>query len=296
MSLVRLRTFMEVYRQRSISGAARALNLTQPAVSQHISGLEVAVGRPLFERQAHGVMPTAAADDLAADIGNSLDTAESALSSARARSMDVSGTLQIIGHADFMAEKLSAELLPLLESSIRVHMHSGDGPLVAQMVIEGHCDLGITAHPVTDPRLKGEVIFQDRVVAVAAPAVAARLNNCADFSSDLIKEPLLAYDLKLSLIDHWLDKNRIKYQTLLPAVVGQDLRGLRSLLCGGFGWSVMPAFLCQTQIAQGDLVVLDAPVGDTDIRYHLIWLPSALRQPRIAHARQALVWGMNNSH
>ncbi|MFX4315554.1 LysR family transcriptional regulator, partial [Enterobacter sp. 63] len=77
MSLVRLRTFIEVYRQRSISGAARALNLTQPAVSQHISGLEVAVGRPLFERQAHGVVPTAAADDLAADIGNSLDTAES---------------------------------------------------------------------------------------------------------------------------------------------------------------------------------------------------------------------------
>ncbi|MGK3126945.1 LysR family transcriptional regulator [Candidatus Pantoea formicae] len=295
MSLVRLRTFMEVYRQRSISGAARALNLTQPAVSQHISGLEVAVGRPLFERQVHGVMPTAVADDLAADIGNSLDTAESALSSARARSMDVSGTLQIIGHADFMAEKLSGELLPLLESGIRVHMHTGDGPLVAQMVIEGHCDLGITAHPVTDPRLKGEVIFRDRVVAVAAPAVAARLQENADFSAGLIAEPLLAYDLKLSLIDHWLDKNRIKYQTLLPAVVGQDLRGQRSLLCRGFGWSVMPAFLCHKQLDQGELVSLPAPIGDTEIRYNLIWLPSALRQPRVAHARQALVWGLGNT-
>ncbi|WP_058971097.1 LysR family transcriptional regulator [Type-D symbiont of Plautia stali] len=294
MSLVRLRTFMEVYRQRSISGAARALNLTQPAVSQHISGLEVAVGRPLFERQVHGVTPTAVADDLAADIGNSLDTAESALSSARARSMDVGGTLQIIGHADFMAEKLAGELLPLLESGIRVHMHTGDGPLVSQMVIEGHCDLGITAHPVTDSRLKGEVIFRDRVIAVAAPAVAARLAQSDDFAADLIKEPLLAYDLKLSLIDHWLDKNRIKYHTLLPAMVGQDLRGQRSLLSRGFGWSVMPQFLCQAQIEQGELVCLTAPVGDTEICYNLIWLPSALRQPRVAHARQALVWGLNN--
>ena len=50
MSLPRMRTFMEVFRQRSISGAARSLNLTQPAVSQHIAGLEVAIGRPLFER------------------------------------------------------------------------------------------------------------------------------------------------------------------------------------------------------------------------------------------------------
>ncbi|MDO6409683.1 LysR family transcriptional regulator [Pantoea phytobeneficialis] len=295
MSLVRLRTFMEVYRQRSISGAARALNLTQPAVSQHISGLEVAIGRPLFERQPQGVLPTPAAEDLAADIGNSLDTAESALASARARSMDVSGTLQIIGHADFMADKLAGELLPLLESGIRVHMHTGDGPLVTQMVVEGHCDLGITAHPVTDSRLKGEVIFRDEVLAVASPGVASRLNASADFATDLLREPLLAYNLELSLIDHWLEKNRISYQTLLPAMVGQDLRGQRSLLVQGFGWSVMPQFLCQQQIEQGELVALHAPVGDTEIRYNLVWLASALRQPRVAHARQTLVWRLNRA-
>lgn len=72
--------------------------------------------------------------------------------------------------------------------------------------------------------------------------------------------------------------------TSAPAVVGQDMHGMRSLLCTGFGWSVMPAFLCQAQIAQGELVLLEAPVGDTEILYHLIWLPSTLRQPRIAHA------------
>ncbi|MEJ4046879.1 LysR family transcriptional regulator [Erwinia sp. SLM-02] len=294
MSLVRLRTFIEVYRQRSISGAARALNLTQPAVSQHISGLEVAVGRPLFQRQPQGVVPTAAADDLAADIGNTLDTAESALASARARSMDVSGTLQIIGHADFMAEKLAGELLPLLENDIRVHMHTGDGEMVVQMVVEGHCDLGITAHPVSDSRLKGEVIFTDRVLAVAAPSVAHRLQQQPDFALALLQEPLLAYNLELSLIGRWLDKNRIKYDALLPAMVGQDLRGQRSLLCKGFGWTVMPEFLCRRQLDSGELAALGAPVGDTEIRYSLVWLPSALRQPRIAHARQMLVWRLAN--
>ena len=158
MSLVRLRTFVEVYRQRSISAASRTLNLTQPAVSQHIAGLEVAVGRRLFERQANGVIPTAVADDLAADIGDKLDAAEAALSSAKARSMDVSGSLHIIGHADFMAEVISQRLLPLLQSGIRVHMHTGDGELIKHMLLEGHCDLGITAHPVTDKRLKSELL------------------------------------------------------------------------------------------------------------------------------------------
>lgn len=286
---MRLRTFVEAYRQRSISGAARTLNLSQPAVSQHIMGLEIAIGRPLFERTTNGIIPTAAADDLAADIGNTLDKAESALSSARSRSMDVTGTLQIIGHADFMAEKLAVEVIPLLESGMRVHMHTGDGPMVVQMVLEGHCDLGITAHPVTDTRLRAEVICTDRVVAVASPAVAQRLNQSSDFAADLLKEPLLAYNLELSIIGHWLEKNRIKYHSLLPAMISKDLRGQRSLLCRGFGWSVMPEFLCEEKINSNELCIIKAPVGNTDINYHLIWSPSALRQPRIAHARQTLL-------
>ena len=240
MSLIRLRTFVEVYRQRSITAAARTLNLTQPAVSQHIAGLESTVGKPLFDRQTNGVIPTSAADELAADIGNKLDAAEAALASARARSLGIAGTLQIIGHADFMAEKLPEGLLPLLTADVRVRMHTGDGPMVIQTLIDGRCDLGISAHRVTDERLKSEVIFSNKVLAVASPTVAGRLAH----PGMLTGEPLLAYNLELSLIDHWLVKNRINAPDMLPAVVGQDLRALRSLLCKGFGWTVLPEYLC----------------------------------------------------
>ena len=117
--LNRLRTFIEVYRQRSISGAARALSLTQPAVSQHIASLEAAIGRQLFERSAHGVDPTAAADELALDIGDRLDLAEAALSTARARSAEMAGTVRVIGHADFLSEVVAPLLVPLLETGMR---------------------------------------------------------------------------------------------------------------------------------------------------------------------------------
>ena len=83
MSLTRLRTFVEVHRHQSISAAARALDITQPAVSQHIAGLERQLGRRLFIRVAQGVVPTAAADELAADVGDRLDQAEAALAVAR---------------------------------------------------------------------------------------------------------------------------------------------------------------------------------------------------------------------
>ena len=78
MSLSQLRTFIEVYRRRSLSDGARALGITQPAASQHIASLEAQIGHPLFGRHSRGVHPTAIADDLAASVGGSLDTAEAA--------------------------------------------------------------------------------------------------------------------------------------------------------------------------------------------------------------------------
>ena len=289
MSLIRLRTFIEVYRQHSITAAARVLSLTQPAVSQHIAGLEAAVGKALFERQAHGVIPTSAADELAADIGNKLDAAEAALATARARSSGIAGTLQIIGHADFMAEKLPEGLVPLLEADVRVRMHTGDGPLVTQMLLEGHCELGISAHPVTDERLKSDVIYADRVLAVASPAVASRLMQAESLPEALSEEPLLAYNLELSLIDDWMVKNGIASPDVLPAAVGQDLRALRSLLEKGFGWTVLPEYLCTGQLQRGELMEIPAPVGNTTISYNLVWMPASLRQPRVSWAKKILL-------
>ena len=292
MSLIRLRTFIEVYRQHSISSASKMLNLTQPAVSQHIAGLEVAIGRPLFERLATGVVPTSAADELAADIGDKLDSAESALASARARSMDVAGVLQFVGHADFIAEVLSGQLLPLLESGIRVRMHTGDGAFISNMLVEGHCDLGISAHPVIDNRLKSEKIMTTRALPVASPSVVKHLADKPDLAKALNLEPLLAYNLELSLIENWLVKNKLKGAQLVPAVVSQDLRAQRKLLLQGFGWSVLPEFLCAEQIKSGELVELPSPIGTCEIHYYLIWAPSALRQVRVAHARQTLLQGL----
>lgn len=93
MSIIQLRSFVEVYRQGSISRAARSLGLTQPAVSGHISSLEAQIARKLFTRHARGVKPTLIADELAARVSEALDKAENALAEVRARSEVVTGTI-----------------------------------------------------------------------------------------------------------------------------------------------------------------------------------------------------------
>jgi len=295
MSLVRLRTFIEVYRQSSITKAARSLNLTQPAVSQHIAGLESTIGRPLFERLTTGMKPTATAHELATDIGDKLDAAEAALSSARVRTMDVAGALQIAGHADFMAEVLSEQLIPLLKAGIRIRIHTGNGTFVKEKLLKGHCDLGISAYPILDNRLQGQKIMTTKVVPVAAPCIVQKIKQAPHFSTALAQQPLLAYSAELLLIDRWMVKNNLNIKPIIPSVVTQDLRTQRKLLMQGFGWAIMPEFLCARQIKRQELMEIPSPVGSIEIHYYLLWTPSALRQTRVTHARKTLLQGFNSS-
>lgn len=59
-----LRTFHEVCRAGSITGAARALNLSQPSVSDAIARLETRLGATLFERTRSGIVLTPAGEAL----------------------------------------------------------------------------------------------------------------------------------------------------------------------------------------------------------------------------------------
>src|SRR3954470_11473265 len=56
----RLLTFREVARARSFSAAARALALTQPAVSQQVAALERQLGVRLLDREPGGLRLTEA--------------------------------------------------------------------------------------------------------------------------------------------------------------------------------------------------------------------------------------------
>ena len=58
------RIFLEVIKCKSFSEAARSLKITQPTVSQQIAKLESDIGKKLFERVGHDLVPTSVATQL----------------------------------------------------------------------------------------------------------------------------------------------------------------------------------------------------------------------------------------
>ena len=101
------RTFLEVMREGSLSGAARSLNLTQPTISRHIDALEAAVGFALFVRSQRGLAATDAALELKPYAEALSATAAAMLRTASGQGGAVRGTVRLSA-----SEVVGAEILP----------------------------------------------------------------------------------------------------------------------------------------------------------------------------------------
>ncbi len=108
------RTFLEVARDGSLSGAARKLALTQPTVGRHIDALEAALGLSLFSRSPQGLTATPAALEL---VGHAEAMAAASAALRRTASSGAQtdrGTVRIAA-----SEMVGCEVLPPMLARFR---------------------------------------------------------------------------------------------------------------------------------------------------------------------------------
>ena len=108
------RSFRAVAQEGSLSGAARALGLTQPTVARHVDSLEAMLGRRLFVRSQRGLEPTEVARQML-PYADALAATSAALRRAvAAEDGAVSGTVRITA-----SEVVGVERLPPILAAIR---------------------------------------------------------------------------------------------------------------------------------------------------------------------------------
>jgi DNA-binding transcriptional LysR family regulator len=108
------RSFLAVYREGSLSGAARTLGLTQPTIGRHIDALESALGTSLFIRSQNGLRPTSGASALVPHVEAMSSAAGALRRAASGEELEERGAVRITA-----SEMIGVEVLPSMLATFR---------------------------------------------------------------------------------------------------------------------------------------------------------------------------------
>lgn len=195
------RIFYAAAQTGSISRAADALFISQPAVSKAIRKLEQSMGTVLFIRSSRGVTLTDDGDLLYSHVKSAFQTLENAEKQLRLRHELGMGQLRI-GVSSTLCKYV---LLPSLKSFVKQHPHlrvtiscqSTNHTL--QMLLDGELDLGLTGKP---EKLDGSLSFSP-VMEIHDIFVSTKdyLENFSRFSGRNCDTPALLEHGVLMLLD-----------------------------------------------------------------------------------------------
>lgn len=159
MELTPLRYFKAIASHGHLTRAARALGVTQPALSAMLKKLEGEVGAELLHRTGRGVELTEAGRTFLAYAEGALRSAEQGVKAVRELAGLERGSIRVGGGAT-----ATTYILPRVVSQVR-GMHPGlrfyvreaGSSAVANAVASGELDLGIVTLPVPTS-LRGELV------------------------------------------------------------------------------------------------------------------------------------------
>jgi DNA-binding transcriptional LysR family regulator len=257
MNLNHLAIFHAVAQAGSMTRGAERLDISQPAVSKQVQGLESALGVHLFDRIGRRVRLSQAGEILA-DYARRLfalaDEAEAALADVRAggRGRLVVGASTTIGTyllpgvvAAFWRRHPRVELLVEIENTEQVHRRLAGLEL----------DVGLTEGFVEDEELDAEVFHRDELVVIAAPGHRLAGNPRVPLSA-LQEEPLI---LREPGSGTRAVEERALARLKLPVRVAMALGSTEAIKRGvaeGVGLALMSRLAVHAECAAGTLAVL----------------------------------------
>ncbi|MEU3771919.1 LysR family transcriptional regulator [Streptomyces sp. NPDC032472] len=288
-----LRTFLAVHRAGSFTAAARLLGLSQPTVTTQIRALERQLGRELFERLPRGVAPAPYADELAARVGAPLDELAVATAPAGGGHDTQPDPVHLAGPTELLSARVLPALAPLVEAGVRLRVATGLTDPLLEELRAGRHDLVISTHRPRGRALTAVPLGDEEFVLVAAPAWADRIGGPARIAAEgpagLHGVPLISYAEDLPIARRYWRHVFGRRLTGRAAVTVPDLRAVLAAVAAGAGYSVLPRYLCEQELASGALIALHDPEDPPINTGYLVQRPGSASNPHVARVRTHLL-------
>lgn len=261
MNLEHLKTFHVVASLGSFTEAAKALYMTQPAVSQQIQGIEHALRNPLFDRSKRQIRLTAKGKILFSytqklfGIFREIENVFSDLNHLLTGELTIAASA-VMGNyflSSFIAEFYKK--YPLI--SIRLEM--GDSAYVTHLVEEGLADVALSRHVRNLKHCKQKLLIKEPYVCVCGPssplAALKRPLSAKEFAENYLVMRQKGSRMRSKLEERFKSVGVYEFLST-PVIEVNSLESSKQLIARGFGAEAFPSIAVRQELKRESLIML----------------------------------------
>ena len=287
MELAHLQAFLESVQRGSISRAADALALSQPAVTARIRQLERELGEPLLVRHVSGVTLTEAGRRFLPKVNHALTALQQGIEDMR-QIRDATGGILRVG----VSRQLAPSVLPAVMSrfvgahpNVEVQVRTGMSSPLAALVSAGEVELALVVRPLRMPDLRATRLYDDSLHFVISPRHPLARRSSVTMS-DLRKAGLVLRESATFV--HSLTLELFHRYEVVPRILAQveDSETVLRIVAAGQGVACLPGTRIRRHLESGELVEPIVPGVTLPSRW--IWVVT-LRGSRPSGLGQAFV-------
>ncbi|WP_439369972.1 LysR substrate-binding domain-containing protein [Bradyrhizobium sp. DASA03120] len=272
--LTSLEVFAKVAATGSLSGAARAMGLSQTMVTKHVASLETRLGTKLFHRTTRRLSITEAGRsylEAAERILADMEAADAAIALER---VEPRGLLRVNVPVVFGTRQIAPAIAEFSAAHPEVTVELGLNDRLVDLAEEGW-DLAIRIGSLRDSSMVARKLAPNRLVVCAAPSYLAS-HGTPRTVADLAGHNCLGYTLsQQASAAEWLfgaeGEIRVQVSGTLRANNGD---ALRAATLAGLGLARQPTFIIADDLRSRALVAL--PLDQPEIQtsaVHAVYLP-----------------------
>lgn len=266
MNFDQLRIFVAVAERGHVTMAAKAVGMSQSAVSAAIRALEASTGVQLFDRVGRNIELSQAGAAFLPEARAVLERAREARHVLENLSRRVAGSLSIAASQTIAGYWLPARLAAFHEAfpAVRLDVSVGNTRQVEGAVLDGSADVGLVEGRTRSDVLKRVQVDVDRLVLVVAPAAHVPL---AAEGADLAAMRWIVRERgsgTREALEDLAARRGLTFGDLDVALVLPGNEAIRQAVEAGAGVAVISKRVVARSLAEGALrhVPLDIPTRD----------------------------------
>lgn len=253
----KMKLFLEIVKEGSISQAAANLYTSQSAVSTQLKILETQVGFPLFDRVGRNIRLNQNGTLFLRFAQETLQNYEAMLQEVQQQTEEESKNLTISAGSYFNVYFLP-KILPLFSQrcqQVEVHIITKSSDIILHEIEQKNYEFGIvgTSHPIRKHTLVTDFCYSAPLYFVCSPA--SSLAQKGSLSSEDLERETFIFTRQGSNYRQYLEHKLSKLKFNFAAYITNDsMEAIRAAVSNNLGVTILPQYVVQKDIEAKKLI------------------------------------------